>query len=357
MDAGGVDNRTIAGVQMLRLVAALAVLAHHAEGVGYHLGRYRGVELARPEIMLAGACGVDLFFAISGFIMVVSAQRLLGTQRPRLVFCQHRLVRIVPLYWLMTAFALAWGWRFGPSFDLATSVHAFAFLPYAPDGLPALKSMPLLVAWTLYYEMLFYVIFAACLASTMPTTVRRVMTALAALVAAGALFDLPQPFAFWTEPIVMEFGGGMVIGLAYARGMVVTGWVRTALVAVAAALVLATDYTAIGRLNGWDRTLTWGVAGWLILSAVVLGPLRLPALRLWSIGGAISYALYLVHMPLLNAVQFIWRHFKWAYGPLHELAFVCGTMAASILAALILHRAFERPITRHLNLWLNPAAR
>ncbi|MBB3860835.1 peptidoglycan/LPS O-acetylase OafA/YrhL [Novosphingobium hassiacum] len=357
MDAGRVDTSTIAGVQMLRLVAALAVLVHHAEGIGYHLGRYRGVELARADVMLTGACGVDLFFAISGFIMVVSAQRLLGTQRPRLVFIQHRLARIVPLYWLMTAFTLGWGWRFGPPFDLATTVHALAFLPYAPDGMPALKTIPLVVAWTLYYEMLFYAIFAACLASTMPTTVRRVLIALTALVAAGAVFDLPQPFAFWTEPIIAEFAGGMVIALAYERGIVVKCWMRIALLAAAAALIFATDYAAIGTLNGWDRTLTWGVAGWLILSAVVLGPLRLPAMRLWSIGGAISYALYLVHMPLMNAVQFIWRHFRWSYGPWQELVFVVGTMAASILAALILHRAFERPITQHLKLWLNPAAR
>jgi len=46
--------------------------------------------------------GVDIFFIISGFVMVISSRRLVDRPGAWLIFLRHRVVRIVPLYWLLT---------------------------------------------------------------------------------------------------------------------------------------------------------------------------------------------------------------------------------------------------------------
>ena len=63
------------------------------------------------------AAGVDLFFVISGFIMVVSCWPEFGKPYAPRRFIVRRLVRIVPLYWLATLFMMVvvcYGQECGP---------------------------------------------------------------------------------------------------------------------------------------------------------------------------------------------------------------------------------------------------
>ena len=80
-------------IQALRAVAALAVLIRHAGFYEYNFL----------------AAGVDLFFVISGFIMVVSCWPEFGKQCAPRRFAVRRLVRIVPLYWLATLLMMVRG--------------------------------------------------------------------------------------------------------------------------------------------------------------------------------------------------------------------------------------------------------
>ncbi|MCX7285451.1 MAG: acyltransferase [Novosphingobium sp.] len=342
--AAGTDR--IASVQMLRFLAAFAVLVGHVEIFTYHLGRFRGVELWRPALVGKGAFGVDLFFAISGFVMIVSSQRLYGAQRARGAFVARRLMRIVPLYWLALAFTVAWGWRFGPAADAPTVASAFAFVPHASTIANGRIVPPLEVGWTLNYEMLFYALFAVCLASDAAATARRIGLVLGALVALGMATALPQPLAFWTDPVMIEFLGGIGIALLYRAGLRLAMPLRVAMLGLGALLVLAPFSGPQGALmqGGWSRALTWGAAGWLVLAATVLGPLRLPRADRWNLAGDLSYALYLVHMPLLMVAQFLWRHLAIPYGPAWATVFAASTIGASLIAAVIAHRLIERPI-------------
>ena len=91
----------------LRAVAVLPVILFHA---GF-------------TIFSGGFVGVDVFFVISGFIMVHASARLFGKPGARAEFLRRRLVRIAPLYWLVTtAFLLllaaarsCWAGRYGPT--------------------------------------------------------------------------------------------------------------------------------------------------------------------------------------------------------------------------------------------------
>lgn len=336
----------ITSVQGLRFLAAFAVLIGHVEIFAYHLGRFRGVELWRPPLIASTAFGVDLFFAISGFIMIVSSQRLFGMPGARRMFMARRLRRIVPLYWLALGFTVIWGWRFGPAADLRSVASAFAFIPHPSPIAHGRIVPPLEVGWTLNYEMLFYVLFALCLGISARATASRLVGLLAAGAVVGAALPLPQPLAYWTDPIVLEFAGGIGIALLYRKGAALPASVRLGMVVLAALLVLMPFAAAIGTggQGGWLRLLTWGVAGWLVLAATVLGPLRLRAPGTWRLGGDLSYALYLVHMPLLMVAQFLWRHYRLPYGPADALLFAIGMTALSVVVAAAVHFLVDKPL-------------
>ncbi|MFN3468910.1 MAG: acyltransferase family protein [Novosphingobium sp.] len=345
MSQGAAQER-ITGVQGLRFLAAFAVLIGHVEIFAYHLGRFRGVELGRPPLIGSTAFGVDLFFAISGFIMIVSSQHLFASPGARRRFMARRLRRIVPLYWLALGFTVTWGWRFGPAADLRSTASAFAFIPHPSPVAHGRIVPPLKVGWTLNYEMLFYVLFALCLGTSARATALRLFALLAAGVVLGAVLPLPQPLAYWTDPIVLEFAGGTGIALLYRKGVALPAPVRLGMVLLAALLVLlpSSAATGTGGQGGWLRLLTWGAAGWLVLAATVLGPLRLRPPGAWRIGGDLSYALYLVHMPLLMVAQFLWRHYRLPYGPAEALLFAIGMTALYLAVAAAVHFLLEKPL-------------
>jgi peptidoglycan/LPS O-acetylase OafA/YrhL len=101
------------GMGVLRLVMAAAVIFSHAPGLGY--GRdYPGVHFSRGQTSL-GPMAVCGFFVLSGLLITRSAQRLSVGR-----FLWHRLVRIMPAFWLClaaTAFVVApiLAWREGMS--------------------------------------------------------------------------------------------------------------------------------------------------------------------------------------------------------------------------------------------------
>ncbi|MGM4948253.1 acyltransferase family protein [Tardiphaga sp. 866_E4_N2_1] len=81
-----------------RAVGALLVVLYHA----FELWGLR-VDPAAPGVKWTnGAAGVDIFFAISGFVMVISSRRLIDNPGAWRVFLWHRMIRIVPFYWLLT---------------------------------------------------------------------------------------------------------------------------------------------------------------------------------------------------------------------------------------------------------------
>src|SRR5262245_20527151 len=116
----------IVSIQYLRAAAALMVVFFHAEGMAaeyFNIG-------CLPSF---GAVGVDIFFIISGFIMWVTTAPERTTASS---FIVNRIVRIVPLYWLVTLL-LYGGWLIfrGPA-SLPPVSHlllSLSFIPFIPE--------------------------------------------------------------------------------------------------------------------------------------------------------------------------------------------------------------------------------
>ena len=124
----------IDSIQLLRFLAALAV-------IGVHL-----------PLINAGGFGVDIFFFISGFIISYV------TIRGRDHFLLKRIIRVVPIYWLLTfgVFGLA---AIAPTLlnnttaDLVHLAKSLFFVPFDKNGSGLFPV--LFVGWTLNYEMFF----------------------------------------------------------------------------------------------------------------------------------------------------------------------------------------------------------
>ena len=147
-------------VQALRGFAALLVVVYHATKMVHD----RINPLFSP--FAAGGAGVDIFFAISGFVIVITASPDAENPESWSGFLWRRLVRIVPLYWLLTTVKLI-TLLISPDLAQHSGVsigHVIASYLFIPAWNVEHKALPLLtVGWTLSYEMFFYLLFTFAL--------------------------------------------------------------------------------------------------------------------------------------------------------------------------------------------------
>jgi exopolysaccharide production protein ExoZ len=273
-------------IQYLRALAALSVVAYHA------------CQWARIDFDI-GSAGVDVFFVISGFIMWRTTST--GEAKP-LSFLRKRAIRIAPLYWVVTlglvVAALAVPDRFK---DIQpTPWHVFASLAFIqhlnPQGVP----FPILPpGWTLNYEAVFYLLFAAALLLPVARRPMVLTLALAGLTFFG--FVYPPAYIMLCNPLLLEFAAGMWLARFMEEGLVPgrhAGW---------ALFIGGVSMFACMHLIGfqWDlwRPLFWGFPALMIVAGLTAveqdGGLRdIPVLK--SLGDA-SYSIYLTHTLTMGA--------------------------------------------------------
>ncbi len=285
--AGGV----LPGVQMLRAVAVLGVLLHHVLEESHDLIGPTG---APAWIILLGASGVDVFFCISGFIMLHVNRHRFRLSGAAADFVIRRVVRVVPLYWACTLFVVAL-FASGLAYrnaDLTVSsvVQSLLFLPN--------DRVVVYVGWTLNYEAYFYLIFAALLAWV---PLRRLPETLLAVLlipmAVGLLLPEGATRHFLANPIALEFWFGATVAVLLLKGPPRFG--RTALAVGCCGLLLGSLFgprVGTSALTPETRFLLWGLpSAGLLWFAVSIDWVRGPVGRALMVLGNASYSIYLTH--------------------------------------------------------------
>jgi exopolysaccharide production protein ExoZ len=322
-------------IQYLRALAAMMVVWLHS--------RYVIPEVAeRLGPPYFGGSGVDLFFIISGFIMVVTTA---GKDISPAQFFRLRIVRVAPLYWLATL-ALIAGAASGLLIDRlhATPVaiaKSLLFIPYvAVAGVPG-SIWPLLnQGWTLNYEMFFYALFALSLTAPRRYRLAGLVLTLGLLVAIGRwLGPFTNPVAsVYTNAILLEFAAGMMLACAWLRDGTRSWWPYSLLLGVF-------GFYGIGSSHSWFTIMCAA----FIIVACCLHP-RVCALEnrpLLELGNA-SYSIYLSHQFVLTALAWFWlRAFPLASWSSSAL-FMVAAMTACALAGWICFRCIEKPLTSQL---------
>lgn len=327
----------LTSIQYLRALAAAGVAVFHAAD-RLDLG-------ASAEI---GAAGVDIFFVISGFVMwTVTAQRPGTPMR----FLFDRATRIIPLYWIFTlsiaAMALVLPTLL-PRLKLTLDhlVYSLFFIPhYAPGDN---RLYPLLAAgWTLNYEMFFYALFAAFLPLPPIPRLRIAIGTLAALAAAGILYQGHNPVALtYTNALLLEFAAGLLIGRAWELDLLSGRWVGIILTGTAIGAFLL---GIVFRAPDQYRVLIWGIPASLLvcgfLSLERAGAMRKS--KMLELIGDGSYSIYLVHGNLTALMTKIWPQ---VHSPKAITCFLTASLAGSIAAGMISYRFLERPLISGLRM-------
>ncbi len=347
----GSRSPQLKSLQALRGIAATAVVVHHALLIGTDRFPTIGLDAqVRPSaaVIQALSIGVDIFFVLSGFLMVwISGPYVRGTKTAG-HFMQERILRIWPMYALMTTVTcLRLAWEFGKTgvlpYDLQPDrLLGYLFIPsFNVEG----RLQPILViGWTLIYEMLFYLCFACVIA-----TGRRFLLVNLTLLLAGLFLIAPWLPALWYEflgnPILFEF----VIGAGIATVLRAPGSANRSAVLAIAGLSLCIVAMVLAGHHG-DRLVAMGLPAAILFILFFMLETRTVFPRwLLQLGNA-SYSLYLVHImvmyPVLGRLSTVLAgHSQSAWMLL--VAAGCAIIA-SIVAGLITYRFLERPITRFL---------
>ncbi len=258
-------------IQILRGLAALLVVLYHIRAMeALAIGKNGLGEIPLLNgFVTNGFAGVDLFFVISGFIMVYVTEGMRAGVKSSLDFLFARATRIYPLWWvfaglMLLMFAVYNGAGLGAGWDRVSQGQPM--VPYLIKSffLVPQNAHPVLgVGWTLVHEMYFYATFTLML-----LVPRRfwlwILLAWGAIVAGGSAFGLTKPFAasfsaLLFYPMTMEFIMGAVVGLAVSSGI---AW-RSGVVTLVAVLWLMASLTFQGvddaNLMMWGRVVWFGL--------------------------------------------------------------------------------------------------
>lgn len=335
-------------VQILRALAALSIVLGHAlyEAQTFdRAGRYFLVLDADLWKM-----GVDLFFVLSGFIMMWTFGHRFGDPYAGREFLRRRLERIVPPYWIFTGLMVAATLLFANRLGTAafTPEHALLSLLFIPHLAPNGGIHPILsLGWTLIYEMFFYLSFALALSLERRAGLAA-LTGLFVLVHGIAVYTdmLPEALRlFWGDGVMFEFLLGVGFFLVLSNGRLAA----TRLVLVLLFCLTASGAAYLSGMWGESRLYHFGLPA-LAVFALFYWLLPEVEARFWLflvLVGEASYTLYLSHPFVLEIVEG-----AIALVPLPDAGHISLYVAASIISATAFSLLFYSMLERQLTQWL-----
>lgn len=327
MEHIGFHDRHFKNIQALRGITALFIVLEHV------------------RFLNCGAFGVDIFFCISGFMIMFSTHK--STEH----FFSKRLIRILPLYWLMTLLTYFLLLLFPDMFAVSSAkaeylVKSLLFIPFdIGDGV----IQPLMrIGWTVNCEIFFYVLFGISLRIS-----RRFRGLICSVLLAGVVLVaqfLPVSsdiLSFYGNPVMLEFVFGILCyyaswGLYRLREKerLPRFCLPLSVVAVVGIFpgLLITKPTI--NILGFRRPLVWGlpaaalVLAFFLLEFYVKMPDALVKL------GDISFSLYLLHYyPVIFLDRMI---FDFGSCTPFSLAGVALALAISVTLSLLCHELIEK---------------
>lgn len=334
-------------LQGLRGAAVLGVVLFHMASVE---AKYSGGDLLLPAWVDFFQLGVDLFFVISGFVMVIVTrgrfQSAVQTQR----FAFNRLSRIYPNYWLY--FFITLGVTLALPGVVNTS-HGSSNLLMSFLLLPNDRVLLVMVAWSLVFELWFYLVFTGLLLFK-----EKHLPLLLALWACGLIAfnllanwqDFNPALKIMLHPYALEFIMGSALALFFYSKhsvKVPTPWIWATLMA---ALTVGFGLIYVFKLffaEGLLRMVSVGVIfGALIGSLALLERrklIRVPQFLIFT--GDMSYTIYLSHLLVLGVIGHVWQRIgAWPDSVWDNLFFLLLMMSAVICYGALAYRFFEKPV-------------
>jgi len=317
----------INSLQAGRFLAALAVVLHHA------VISVAALVDVPPQwvqvILIHGYLGVDFFFVLSGFIIHYTMR---VAPRPAGIFAMERLKRIFLPYWPIGV-VLALAYTLMPT--LSDSGREWGWMPtltLVPTSLPPALS----VAWTLQHELVFYTIYAALFFVLGSVTIGMSLWAMA--IFGGVIVGLPDVplLKVMLAPINIEFIAGVAAAGIFLGGRAMP---------FAGAIAVSSIFVAGFLLVGAERDESWLIG--FAIAVLIPWVCRTERAGVFSVpsslmfGGAASYAIYLIHNPLLSLTSRLFATIGVGW-----VSALIASAAICVVAGSIYYVIWERPVMR-----------
>ncbi len=344
------DNRTnkarLYELDLLRFIAALAVLFYHYTFMGFAENHIQGDYTSPVEYPILAPfaqytyLGVNLFFMISGFVILLSARNSTA-----LKFASSRFIRLYPAFWVAVTLSAAIIFFFGsPNYSVNLSQYIMnlsmisGYVGIDPvDG----------VYWTLLIELVFYALIFIVLFFNKLAYIEFLLAMWLAIIIINLFFTLPTLGQLFFFP---EWGtyfiSGSLLYLIYLKGLDIT---RGLLLFSAYILTL---YFAVLEAQELERFYKLSFSTlipiviisffYLVFFLIAFNKTqRLRSKKLQTLG-ALTYPLYLIHATI---GFIIYNHFG---NTVNRYVLLTAVILLMIVSAWVIHTFAEKPMAQFL---------
>lgn len=338
-------------LQILRALAAILVVIHHALQIFLNGDDLRGGSF--------GIVGVDIFFVLSGFIMIYVTPEKGDYKR----FLISRVSRIVPLYFLFTTILAVLAFNIPTLFNsvkysFSHYLSSVFFLPFeAPDG----RIRPLLsIGWTLNFELYFYMFFAIFISCGVRSRIFLIAISMVLVSFLSEVFGSNKHLNFYGNLIFLEFIAGMAFAAYLRGGIKVSRFSSLTMLVLGISVFIFFQYVE----TSIHRVISFGIPALLVLVGAVCFELgsseksscsKMVALLL-KVGGA-SYSLYLSHIFTLGVCKVLWysaiSHGGFSPSVFDSLVYVALSVVFCVVVSLPISKLIELPANRFVKVRLN----
>lgn len=324
-------------IQYLRAVAAIATVAFHVIVTSYNYG-YDYPNFF--NVKQWGGYGVDLFFVISGYIIVYIQDK---SNKNISLFLKNRFLRIIPTYYFLTTFyifllvffpnLIKWS----SNFELnSTILESYLFYSTWFENSPLVY-----VGWSIEYEIYFYLIFSISI--LLKNFVKEYYFTLIIIIILFLIFDL--------QLFVLEFCLGILVFILTKKYKINKS--ISFLIFLLGVIIFVINIKKVEEL---DRLFRYGVPSFLI----ILGSINLREYRLnfFKLLGDASYSIYLIQV---FTVSFVFKVISFFSVKGYDFVFFSLNVIFTVIVGLIFYIIFEKKIlkfkylntTKHKNKELN----
>ena len=316
-------------LQYLRAFAALAVVYSHTA---------IQVEDYAQYLHDVGSFGVDIFFVISGFIMIFIMK---PDTKPK-AFMVARIRRVVPLYWfftlLMGIILIALPQLFkATTFEWDKLLLSLAFIPHWSTANPEFAWPIVAPGWSLVFEMYFYLVFALSLLVAARYRLLFITAFIAAVFSIATTFDTGESAIaqFFSQSMVFEFIFGMLLAAVWKRRSRMRSRTAWWLIALGLSLLLLDVQMT--------RIIAYGVPALLIVTGCLY--IRVEEYPWGILLGDASYSLYLSHIFTLGLMRKILPPLL-GEGPLAAYSFMVLSLVICTLVSIYIHKYIDNWLLR-----------
>ena len=343
-------------LQAGRAIAAILVVLFHLGGA-IAAEKYFGLTAFSIPFSF-GDAGVEFFFVLSGFIIFAAHQKDISQPHKLRSYLRKRITRIYPTYWMIflgvyfLAVAMSSALSSSLPDDVLVLLKSLLLLPQDKSMVGGTGAPILIVAWTLQYEMLFYLFFAVMILNRVASIVLGLVW-FSVFISFSGSPSLDFPLSFIAKDYVFLFILGMVVAKACMSKIVsVKNPCLCATIGLLMFLSIALDEVTGVNFSSEHGTVLYGLASGLIIFGLVKAEAggRVIGGNSWlQLIGDSSYALYLIHYPLISILCKIAIYLRLnQYGFSGALLTYVLILGSCIVSSMAFHLWIEKPTTVYI---------